>query len=65
MNKKEFLKALKKYPDDTEIRLWRWTDNGSEYYQTNPSISNNPYIHPETFELVIGRLIRDNRKKEQ
>ena len=57
MNKKELINALKDYPDGTEIRLWRWTDNGSEYCQTNPAMNNNPDIHPETFELVIGRLI--------
>ena len=57
MNKRKLIDALENYPDEAEIRLWRWTDNGSEYYRTFPKLNNNPDIHPETFDLAIGRLI--------
>jgi len=57
VNKKELIDALKDYPDEAEIRIWRWTDNGSEYYLTNPTLSNNPSIHPGTFDLGLDRLI--------
>jgi len=52
MNKKELLKALEQYPDETEIRIWEWTSSGSKYYLTNPTLTNNPETRPDRFDLV-------------
>ena len=54
MNKKELLKALEQYPDETEIRIWEWTSSGSKYYLTNPTLTNNPETRPDRFDLVAG-----------
>ncbi|MEL7626952.1 MAG: hypothetical protein AAGU15_08855 [Anaerolineaceae bacterium] len=59
MNKKELIEALKDYPDNAEIRIWRWTKTGSKYYLTNPTLSNNVSIYPGNFDLGIGRAVSE------
>jgi len=61
MTKKDLLKALEQYSDETEIRIWEWTSSGSKYYLTNPTLTNNPEIYPARFDLVAGYIeVTDN-----
>lgn len=59
MNKKELIEALKKYPDDTEIRVWAWTKKGSKYYLTNPTLTNNPNVRTDCFDLAMACEVSD------
>ena len=56
MTKKELLKALEQYPDETEIRIWRWTSSGSKFYLTTPTLNNNPEIRPARFDIVADYI---------
>ncbi len=51
MTKKELLKALEQYPDDTEIRIWKWTESGLKFFLTNEILNNDPNIRPARFDL--------------
>ena len=63
MNKKQLLDALSQYPDDAEIRIWKWTSSGSKYYLTNQTLTNNPITHPERFDLSIAYEVTDSMSK--
>jgi hypothetical protein len=63
MTKKDLLKALEQYPDDTEIRIWDWTSSGSKYYLTNPTLTNNPTSHPERFDLSRAYEVRNDMRE--
>ena len=56
MTKKDLLKALEQYPDETEIRIWKWTSSGSKYYLTNPTLTDNPETQPARFDLVADYI---------
>lgn len=59
MNKKELIEALKNYPDEAEIRVWTWTKKGSKYYLTNPTLSNNPNVRTDCFDLAMACEVSD------
>ena len=54
MNKKQIIEALKDYPDEAEIVLWRWTDEGSKRYYINPTCGNDPIKRPERYEVLVA-----------
>jgi hypothetical protein len=59
MTKKELLKALRKYPDDTVIMLWKWTEERGSVYKKLwiPPCQTNPKV----FEISsIGQEIKEN-----
>lgn len=37
MTKAEMIKLLEDYPDDAQILIWRWTENGSQWRIANPT----------------------------
>lgn len=57
MNKKQLIESLKDYNDETEIVLWRWTDEGSKRYFLNPTCGNDPTEKPEYYEVLVGYRI--------
>ncbi|MFA5466553.1 MAG: hypothetical protein WC251_01765 [Candidatus Izemoplasmatales bacterium] len=59
MNKKELIEALKDYPNDTEIRVWRWTRGGSKFNLIHPTLTNNPIVRPDVFDVSIQREVTD------
>lgn len=56
MTKKDLLKALEQYPDETEIRILRWTSSGSKYNLAVPTLNNNPEALPARFDLTAGYI---------
>ena len=54
MNKKQIIEALKDYPEEAEIVLWRWTDEGSKRYYLNPTCGNNPVEKPQRYEVLVA-----------
>lgn len=65
MTKGELIDALKRYPDNAEIRLLRWTPRGYRYYLTNPTLSNNPDIRTDCFDICVGPRVTDDSIEEQ
>ena len=59
MNKKQLIEALNEYPDDAEIRIWKWTSSGSKYYLTNPTMTNNPDVRSDCFDLSLAGEVTD------
>ena len=59
MNKKQLIEALNKYPDDAEVRIWTWTKNGSKYFLTNPTLTNNPDVRADCFDLSLACEVTD------
>ena len=59
MTKKDLIEALTRYPDDAEIRIWKWTKNGSKFYLTNPTMTNNPDVRTDCFDLCLGPQVTD------
>lgn len=52
MNKKQLIEMLKDYPEDTEIALWRWTEDGSKWFYLNPCCTNDPI--KKRFDILIS-----------
>ena len=64
MNKKQLIDYLSDYDDETEIMVWRWTEDGDKYYYTNPTLTNSAEKNPDRFELSLGGMLVPVKKRE-
>lgn len=59
MNKKQIIEALKDYPDEAEIVLWGWTDEGSKCYYLNPTCGNDPIKRPLLYKVLVAYRVEE------
>ena len=53
------IEALKDYPEEAEIVLWRWTDEGSKRYYLSPTCGNDPVEKPQRYEVLVAYRIEE------